>query len=139
MAAGYSLSLGNEGRAQVSAIVDVVADTSARLVQHVADTSRQIADASAQLSFANVYSAIGVMTGAAVDSAAGLQVVPEGIVVEPATSKLSDEEQRARIEASFSDKVMIRPDPTKKSGTITPVFKSGNGDTYMYMIVPVQK
>lgn len=139
---GYALSLGSEGRSQVVAIFDVVGEATTHTVDQVATIASEIAGAVSDLSFANVYSALGVLTGAmsSTDGRAAAYSISEGIVVEEqAIDAATAAEQEAKIQATFSDKVKVQPDATKKSGTITPVFKSGAGETYRYMIVPVNE
>ncbi|MCR4329104.1 MAG: hypothetical protein NUV65_00985 [Candidatus Roizmanbacteria bacterium] len=62
----------------------------------------------------------------------------EGIIVLPKTS--AAEANRIRQEAVqgvFSDKVMVTSDETGRSGVIRPIFRSGVGEDYLYVMVPV--
>jgi len=59
----------------------------------------------------------------------------EGLVVIPSTGK--DEEVKEKIKESFSDEVRVEPED-KTSGIIIPVFKEGEGERYLYIMVPIQ-
>ncbi|PIR72196.1 MAG: hypothetical protein COU42_02120 [Candidatus Nealsonbacteria bacterium CG10_big_fil_rev_8_21_14_0_10_36_24] len=59
----------------------------------------------------------------------------EGLVVIPSTEK--DEEIKVKIKESFSDEVKVEL-TDKTSGIITPVFKTGEGDRYLYILVPIK-
>jgi len=60
----------------------------------------------------------------------------EGLVVVPSTGK--DEETIKKIKESFSDEVKVElKDET--SGIIIPVFREGDGENYLYLIVPINK
>jgi hypothetical protein len=64
------------------------------------------------------------------------QPVEEGLVVIPSTDK--DEEVIKKIKDSFSDEVKVElKDET--SGIITPVFREGDGENYLYILVPINK
>jgi len=59
----------------------------------------------------------------------------EGLVVIPSTAK--DEEVKEKIKESFSDEVKVEiKDET--SGVIIPVFKKGEGEKYLYILVPIK-
>lgn len=59
----------------------------------------------------------------------------EGIVLIPSTEK--DEEVKEKIKEAFSDEVKVEP-KDKISGIITPIFKEGEGQKYLYILVPVK-
>lgn len=59
----------------------------------------------------------------------------EGVVIIPSTEK--DEEVKEKIKESFSDEVKVEP-KDKTSGIITPIFKEGEGQKYLYILVPVK-
>ena len=61
--------------------------------------------------------------------------VKEGLVVIPSTEK--DAEMKEKIKKSFSDEVKVEP-ADKTSGIITPVFRTGEGDRYLYILVPIK-
>ncbi len=62
------------------------------------------------------------------------QSAEEGLVVIPSTDK--DEEVIKKIKESFSDEVNVElKDET--SGIITPVFREGDGENYLYILVPI--
>ena len=62
------------------------------------------------------------------------QPVEEGLVIIPSTDK--DEETIKKIKESFSDEVKVElKDET--SGIITPVFREGDGENYLYILVPI--
>jgi excisionase family DNA binding protein len=59
----------------------------------------------------------------------------EGMILIPSTEK--DEEVKEKIKDAFSDEVKVEP-KDKISGFITPIFKEGEGQKYLYMLVPVK-
>lgn len=59
----------------------------------------------------------------------GLVVLPPGA---QASTSLLD------ITNSFSDEVVVLPDASGQSGVITPIFKSGQGDSYLYILTPIK-
>ena len=59
----------------------------------------------------------------------------EGLVVIPSTGK--NEEVVKNIKESFSDEVKVEP-TDKTSGIIIPVFKKGEGEKYLYILVPIK-
>ncbi|MFH1036577.1 MAG: hypothetical protein V1756_00705 [Patescibacteria group bacterium] len=59
----------------------------------------------------------------------------EGLVVVPSAEV--DEELKEKIKVSFSDEVKVEPQD-EKSGIIIPIFKTGEGEKYFYMLVPVK-
>ncbi len=60
----------------------------------------------------------------------------EGMVVIPSTEE--DEAVKEKIKESFSDEVKVEL-TDKSSGIITPIFRDGEGDNYMYVLVPINK
>jgi hypothetical protein len=58
----------------------------------------------------------------------------EGLVVIPSGEK--DEEMKKKIRESFSDEVKVEPED-ESSGIIIPVFRKGEGDKYIYILVPI--
>ena len=59
-------------------------------------------------------------------------------MVIPYTDDQNAQEIKQKIEAMFSDDVIIEPNENERSGIIKPVFGSENSDQkYMYMMVPV--
>lgn len=138
VAVGYALSLGADGRAQVVAMYDVVGEQVSGAIDKTAQFSHDMADASTHVSLASIYSAIGVFAGIVPESpAAAPAAVSEGVVVIDKANASVD--QVRQIKANFSDTVKVKPDASKKSGTITPVFKGVSGQSYTYVIVPVKK
>jgi hypothetical protein len=67
------------------------------------------------------------------------ELVPQpsekGLVVIPSTEE--DEETIKKIKESFSDEVKIEI-KDKTSGVITPVFRSGEEGSYLYILVPIK-
>ena len=59
----------------------------------------------------------------------------EGLVIIPSTEK--DEEVVKKIKESFSDEVRVEPED-KTSGIIIPIFKKGEGEKYLYILVPIK-
>lgn len=63
-----------------------------------------------------------------------------GIGVVPATNtEKGDAEAKAKILSSFSDEVTVKPDKSGTAGVIKPVFKEGNGEDFLYVLVPVKE
>ena len=60
----------------------------------------------------------------------------KGMVVIPSTGR--NEEVKEEIKAAFSDEVRVEPED-KTSGIIIPIFKKGEGEEYMYVLVPTKK
>jgi len=58
----------------------------------------------------------------------------EGLVVIPSTEK--EEETVKKIKESFSDEVKVEV-KDKTSGIIIPIFKKGEGEKYLYILVPI--
>ncbi len=141
VSAGFALALGVDGRRQMSAMSDVVIDAASGAVTQVSTVSRDVLAMAEHLSFANMYSAFGLLTGAVegVEVERSAAAASQVLVVTEADAALSDEEQQALIQDSFSDTVKVVPDATKKSGTIIPVFRGVEGEKYLYVAVPVKK
>jgi len=59
----------------------------------------------------------------------------EGLVVVPSSDK--DAEMKEKIKQSFSDEVKVEM-TDKTSGYITPIFKTGEGEKYLYLLVPIK-
>ncbi len=65
-------------------------------------------------------------------------VVNQGMVVVPSTGSAEENaELESRIRNSFSDEVSVVIDDTGNTGTITPVFRSGKEDEYLFVMVPL--
>lgn len=62
-----------------------------------------------------------------------------GVAVYPKNDTASSSTYTGAIANSFSDEVIIRPDNTGRAGVITPVFRSGFGEDYMYVLVPIKE
>ena len=58
----------------------------------------------------------------------------QGLIVAPKGSVDS-----ADISRSFSDEVVVEPDPTGQSGVITPIFQTGAGQPYIYILTPITR
>ena len=58
-----------------------------------------------------------------------------GLIVTPANqpTNLTD------IANSFSDEVIVYPDAGGQSGVIVPVFRSGQGSPYLYILTPIKQ
>lgn len=68
----------------------------------------------------------------------GLQ--DEGLVVIPSSYEdISDEERLKRVQDSFSDEVVIETDEDGRSGIIQPVFRTQEGESFLYVLVPVDE
>lgn len=65
---------------------------------------------------------------------AQIKIGNEGVMVVPPSMR--DQNIKQRIEKAFSDEVVVRADD-ERSGVIRPVFKEGEGEEYMYMLVPI--
>lgn len=62
----------------------------------------------------------------------------EGLVVVPKKDNENYEQTVTRIKKTFSDEVSVSPDESGTSGVITPVFRSAEGEDYLYVLVPIQ-
>lgn len=69
------------------------------------------------------------LAGSGGGSASGLVVVP----ADQAPTNLTD------IASSFSDEVNVYPDAGGQSGVIVPVFRSGPGSPYLYILTPIKQ
>jgi hypothetical protein len=66
--------------------------------------------------------------------------VHDGVVIVPSTDSIGDDvARRQKIQESFSDEVEVRPDESGTAGIVTPVFKDTKGESFMYVLVPVQE
>lgn len=135
VAAGYSLSLGSEGRAQLAAASMVVVESGSSILASAREFTGEFSEAIQHLSFANVYAMVGELS----DVAPPDKQASEGLVVTEKVEDPPDPNQVEKIRSSFSDKVIIHQDASKKSGTITPVFRGEEGGEYMYVMVPLKK
>lgn len=62
----------------------------------------------------------------------------EGIIVLPKTSAAeADRIRQQAVQGVFSDKVIVTSDETGRSGVIRPIFRSGIGEDFLYVMVPV--
>lgn len=59
----------------------------------------------------------------------------DGLVVFPSGGQFST----SNIANMFSDPVVVNFDQSGKSGVVTPVFKTGLGDNYIFLLTPVKK
>lgn len=68
------------------------------------------------------------------------KLIPEsgedGMVVIPSTEE--DKEIKEKIKESFSDEVRVELED-KTSGIIIPIFRDGEGDKYLYILVPIKQ
>ena len=64
---------------------------------------------------------------------------PEGVVVAPSNGQTADAAQAQKLAATFSDQVNVNPDKSGTAGVITPVFRKGAGDNFLYVLVPVKE
>lgn len=63
----------------------------------------------------------------------------EGIIVLPKTSSAQANRLRDEaIQGVFSDQVTVVSDETGRSGVVRPIFRSGVGEDYLYVMVPVR-
>ncbi|MBI2097477.1 MAG: hypothetical protein HYT46_00875 [Candidatus Vogelbacteria bacterium] len=63
----------------------------------------------------------------------GLVVLPSS--GNPAVDRVLAEE----LEQAFSDQVEVRFDASGQTGLVTPIFPSGRGDDYLFVITPIKK
>lgn len=62
-----------------------------------------------------------------------------GLVVVPSTGNAqSDELIRQRIQASFSDRVVIEFDQSGLSGSVQPLFQNFRGSRYLFLLTPLR-
>jgi len=63
-----------------------------------------------------------------------------GLVTLPASGNAStDAATLSRLENAFSDQVEVKFEPSRQAGMITPVFKTGRGDNYLFVITPINR
>lgn len=63
-----------------------------------------------------------------------------GLVVLPSSGDpIKDRAAALELSRSFSDQVEIRFEASGQTGVITPVFRSGRGDDYLFIITPIKK
>jgi hypothetical protein len=62
-----------------------------------------------------------------------------GVAVIPSSGSVSqDEVLKEKIQDSFSDEVLVKPDKSGTTGVITPIFKKTKGNDFVYVMVPVK-
>lgn len=62
------------------------------------------------------------------------------LAVAPSSGSVSqDEVIKKKIQDSFSDEVIVKPDNVGNSGIVTPVFKKTNSQDFVYVMVPINK
>ena len=62
----------------------------------------------------------------------------KGIIVLPKTNIAEADRLRTGvIQGVFSDQVIVMSDETGQSGVVRPIFRSGVGEEYLYVMVPV--
>ena len=62
-----------------------------------------------------------------------------GLVVLPASGvPTRDEALKQEIKKSFSDRVEVKFDPSCQAGIITPIFPSGRGGNYLFILTPLK-
>ena len=63
-----------------------------------------------------------------------------GLVVLPASGDpLSDEKLKLELKNTFSDQVEVEFDSSGEAGIITPIFQSGRGDNYLFILTPLKR
>jgi hypothetical protein len=63
-----------------------------------------------------------------------------GLVVFESPETEAERQNRIdQVKRSFSDEVIVNEDDLGGSGTIQPVFRSGPGNEYVYVLVPINK
>jgi len=63
----------------------------------------------------------------------------EGLIVLPKTSTAEAGRLREEaIQGVFSDQVTVTSDETGRSGIVQPIFRSGVGEEYLYVMVPIR-
>lgn len=66
--------------------------------------------------------------------------IHEGLAVVPSSGSVSqDEVIKKKIQDSFSDEVIVKPDKDGVSGIVKPVFKKANNQDFVYVMVPISK
>lgn len=72
--------------------------------------------------------------------AVGEKLPNTGLVVMPSTGDPVKDQALAReLESSFSDQVEIKFGESGKTGVITPIFRAGRGEDYLFIITPINK
>ena len=70
---------------------------------------------------------------------AGASLPSTGLVVLPSTGDPTKDEALAlELKNSFSDQVEIKFEASGQTGVITPVFRAGRGDDYLFVITPIK-
>ena len=62
-----------------------------------------------------------------------------GMAIMPSTGSTTADSQAVKsIQSTFSDQVLVDPDQSGTAGVITPVFRTGKGNDFVYVMVPVK-
>ena len=61
----------------------------------------------------------------------------QGLVVMPSAGPETDQQVKEKIKSSFSDEVRVEP-KDQESGIIIPIFKEREGESYLYITVPIK-
>ncbi len=61
----------------------------------------------------------------------------QGLVVVPKVDSTNSSNLQARVGSVFSDQVQVSLDASGKAGVVTPVFRRGPGDNYLFLLTPV--
>jgi len=74
----------------------------------------------------------------------GSTVIPSGrapgLVVLPSSGDpIRDEALKLELKNTFSDQVEVKFDPSGQAGVITPIFRSGRGDNYLFILTPLNR
>jgi hypothetical protein len=73
----------------------------------------------------------------------GAQVTPtgklpsEGVVVVPKVGSATPATLRSKVGGLFSDQVSVQLDESGKAGVITPLFRRGPGEDYLFVLTPI--
>lgn len=63
-----------------------------------------------------------------------------GLVVLPSTGNpQSDEALKLDLKNTFSDRVEVQFDQSGQAGVITPIFRRGRGDNYIFILTPIKQ
>lgn len=63
-----------------------------------------------------------------------------GLVVLPASGDPAyDEALKLELKNTFSDRVEVQFDPSGRAGIITPIFRTGRGDNYLFILTPLNR
>ena len=69
----------------------------------------------------------------------GDQPTNQGVAILPSSgSQNSDDEEKKKIQSTFSDQVEVYPDVSGTTGVITPVFRQTTGKGFIYVMVPLK-